>query len=87
MWMFILEVLVLGVLGSILGLAFGSVLYLELSSTFVLLQNLPVGLSNAEVSLIGLLGLGFGTFVCLFGALSSIIRLSGREPFSSIKEV
>ena len=87
MWMFILEVLVLGVLGSILGLAFGSVLYLELSSTFVLLQNLPVGLSNAEVSLIALLGLSFGTFVCLFGALSSIIRLSGREPFSSIKEV
>ena len=85
--LFIFEVLVLALSGSIIGIVIGMYLSLSLSEVFVLLQDLSVTLTRLEMAGIGLLGLVAGTLVCILGALSSIIRLSGREPFSAIKEV
>lgn len=85
--LFIFEVLALALSGSIIGIVVGTYLSLSLSEVFVLLQDLSVTLTRLEMAGIGLLGLVAGTLVCILGALSSIIRLSGREPFSAIKEV
>ncbi|MFC1769735.1 ABC transporter permease [Nitrospirota bacterium] len=86
MLMFMLEVLVLGVLGSLLGITFGAYLSFSLSKTFVLLQELPVGLTMGEKGLIGLMGLLAGTGICLIGAFSSILRFKKLDPLNALKE-
>ncbi len=85
--LFVFEVMALAVAGSLMGIVLGTYLSLWLSNVFVLLQELSVQLTSMEMAAIGLMGLATGTAICLLGALSSIVRLSGREPFSAIKEV
>ena len=84
--MFVIEVVVLGVLGSIVGIALGTYMSMTLSSIFSLIRDMSVTLTvleRLEVSLLGLLG---GSAICLVGALSSIIRIKRLEPLSALKE-
>jgi putative ABC transport system permease protein len=84
--MFTLEILILGILGSVLGILFGTYLSLSLSSLFSLIKDMAASLSVTERVEIGLLGIVAGSGICMIGALSSIIRLKNLEPFSVIKE-
>lgn len=84
--MFTIEVLILGVMGSIFGIGFGTYLSMALSHFFSLLQELSVALTLLERMGIGVSGLLAGTGICLVGALSSIIRLKNIEPYTAIKE-
>ena len=84
--MFTLEILILGILGSVLGILFGTYLSLSLSSLFSLIKDMAASLSVLERVEIGLLGIVAGSGICMIGALSSIIRLKNLEPFAVIKE-
>jgi putative ABC transport system permease protein len=85
--LFVFEVLALAITGSLIGIGIGTYMSQSLSDVFVLLQELTVSLTSVEMFGIALMGLFTGTSICLLGALSSIVRLSGREPFTAIKEI
>jgi putative ABC transport system permease protein len=84
--MFTLEILILGIFGSLVGILFGTYLSLHLSSLFSLIKDMAASLSVLERVEIGLLGIVAGSGICMLGALSSIIRMKNLEPFSVIKE-
>lgn len=84
--MFTLEILILGFLGSVLGILLGTYLSLSLSDFFTLIKDMAATLSVLERVEIGLLGIVAGSGICMIGALSSIIRLKNLEPFAVIKE-
>jgi putative ABC transport system permease protein len=84
--MFTLEILILGIFGSVVGILFGTYLSLHLSSLFSLIKDMAASLSVLQRVEIGLLGIVAGSGICMLGALSSIIRLKNLEPFAVIKE-
>lgn len=83
---FTLEIISLGILGSLLGIGIGTYLSISLSRIFNLLKDMAVTLTMTERIEIGLIGLLVGTGVCVIGALSSIIRIRKLEPYAVIKE-
>ncbi|MEJ2697233.1 MAG: FtsX-like permease family protein [Candidatus Sulfobium sp.] len=85
--LFVMEVLLLGLIGSLAGTAFGMYLSALLSKSFVLLRNLSATLTLAQRVDICVLGLVVGVGICIVGALSSIIRIKKLEPLSVLKEV
>jgi putative ABC transport system permease protein len=85
--MFIIEVFVLGLLGSLVGIVLGTYMSLTLSKIFTLLRDVSATLTLLERVEIGLFGLLVGTGICVVGALSSIIRIKGLEPLTALKEV
>jgi putative ABC transport system permease protein len=85
-WMFVAEVTLLGVLGSLVGIALGTYLSVSLASFFTLIREMSATMTlfeRFEVSLIGLLA---GSGICLVGALSSIMRFKRLEPLKALKE-
>jgi putative ABC transport system permease protein len=84
--LFLFEVLVLGVIGSIAGIAAGTSLSLIMAKSFSILQNLPVDLSLLSRAAIAVAGLLFGTGICILGALSPLQRLKKLEPLLVIKQ-
>jgi len=84
--MFTFEILILGLLGSILGIVFGTYLSLNLSNFCSLIKDMASSLSVTERVEIGLLGIVAGSGICMIGALSPILRLRNLDPFSVIKE-
>ncbi len=84
--MFIIEVLILGVLGSLLGIELGTYLSLSLSKGFSLFREVSATLTRVERIEIGLFGFLIGTGICIIGALSSIVRIKKLEPYKAIKE-
>lgn len=84
---FIIEVLVLGLMGSALGIAFGVTMSVTLSKVFELLRETAATLTFVERAEIALLGLVVGTGICVAGALSSIIRVKKLEPLTVLKEI
>jgi len=83
---FLVEVLVLGVIGSIIGIMAGTALSLVMAKTFSILKNLPVDLTVLTRVGIGAAGLAFGTGVCALGALFPVQRLKKLEPLFVIKQ-
>ncbi len=84
--LFLIEVLVLALIGSLAGIAAGTGLSLSLSRSFAILKNLPVdinALTRIEISAAGLL---FGTVICCLGALFPLRRLRKLEPLLVIKQ-
>ncbi|MEW6601789.1 MAG: ABC transporter permease [Nitrospirota bacterium] len=86
MMMFILEVMIIGAVGSLLGIEIGTFLSLKLSKIFGLLKDISISLSPVEQFRIGLLGFLAGTGICIIGALSPIIRMKRLDPYAAIKE-
>lgn len=85
--MFIAEVVVIGLAGSLVGIALGTYMSLSLSNMFTLLRDMAATLTLVERLEIGLLGLGVGTGICIVGAMSSIVRLRKLDPLSALKEI
>jgi putative ABC transport system permease protein len=84
--LFLFEVLVLGAIGSIVGIVAGTSLTLIMAQSFSILKNLPVDLTNFTRTVIAFAGLLFGTGICVLGALSPVQRLKKLEPLLVIKQ-
>jgi putative ABC transport system permease protein len=84
--LFLFEVLVLGAIGSIVGIVAGTSLTLIMAQSFSILKNLPVDLTNFTRTVIAFAGLVFGTGICVLGALSPVQRLKKLEPLLVIKQ-
>jgi putative ABC transport system permease protein len=84
--LFLIEVLVLGTIGSIIGIISGISLTVFMAKTFSILKNLPVDLGLFSRVLIAIAGLLFGTGICILGALSPLQRLKKLEPLLVIKQ-
>ena len=84
--LFLFEVLVLGAIGSIVGIIAGTALTFIMAQSFSILKNLPVDLTPVTRTVIALAGLLFGTGICVLGALSPVQRLKKLEPLLVIKQ-
>jgi putative ABC transport system permease protein len=85
--MFMIEVFMLGLMGSVVGIALGNYLSVTLARVFTLLRDMAATMTLAERIEISLLGLAVGVGICVIGALSSIIKIKRLEPLKALKEV
>lgn len=86
-WLFMLEVFMLGFMGSVVGIVIGNYLSLTLSRIFTLLRDMAATLTLTERVEVSILGLLVGVGICVVGALSSIIRIKKLEPLDALKEI
>jgi putative ABC transport system permease protein len=84
--LYLIEVLVLGLLGSLIGVLTGTYLSVVLTGSFSLLKNISVGLTGSQQALIAFAGLLVGTAICVAGAMMPINRIKKMEPLLVIKE-
>jgi putative ABC transport system permease protein len=82
---FLLEVLVIGCFGAVLGIITGSGLSVVLVKSFSIVKQLSTDLSLAERLVIGATSFIGGTAICLLGALGPIQRIKKMEPLMVIK--
>ncbi len=85
MRLFLLEVAVIGGIGSLIGIVSGTVLSLVLAKGFAILKNISTDLSVVERLCIAVSGLVIGTGICVVGALSPIQRIKKIEPLIVLK--
>lgn len=83
--LFLLEVVIVGALGSLAGVAAGTGLSLVLSTGFDVLKGASAGLGVADRLAIAAAGLAAGTGVCVLGALSPIRSTRRAEPLLVLK--
>ncbi len=83
--LFLFEVLIIGGIGSVLGIMAGTALSVLLAKAFTILRNISGDLSLWERCSITMAGLVIGTGVCAIGALSPILRLKRTEPLLVLK--
>lgn len=83
--LFLVEVLFIGGIGSIIGIAAGTTISLFLAKHFMLLKNVSADLGFTERLVIALCSLAAGTGICVIGALSPIRRLKKMEPLLAIR--
>ncbi len=84
--LFLIEVLFVGCIGSIIGIAAGTAISLFLAKHFMLLKNVSADLGITERFVIALCSLAAGTGICVIGALSPIRRLKKMEPLLAIRK-
>jgi putative ABC transport system permease protein len=84
--LFLIEVIVIGIIGSLIGIVAGTAVSVLLAKHFMLLKNVSADLALWERAFIGVLSLVAGTGVCVLGAISPIYRLKKMEPLVAIKE-
>lgn len=84
--LFILEVIVVGAVGSIAGVVLGTAASVLLAKGFSMLKGLPTDLPVAQRAGIALFCFLMGTGICVIGALSPIQRIKKLEPLAAIKE-
>ncbi|KPK28048.1 MAG: hypothetical protein AMJ61_03640 [Desulfobacterales bacterium SG8_35_2] len=84
--LYLIEVLVLGLLGSLVGVMAGTYLSALLAGSFSLLKNISAGLTVNQQTVIALVGLVVGTSICVTGAMMPINRIKKLEPLLVIKE-
>jgi putative ABC transport system permease protein len=85
MRLFLLEVIVIGGIGSLTGIFAGTVLSFALAKGFTILKSISADLSVAERLGIAAAGLVVGTGICVIGALSPIRRIKRIEPLIVLK--
>ncbi len=83
---FLLEVFVIGIIGSVIGIASGTALSFVLSKSFTILKSLSDNLNAVERIFIGLISLSAGIGICIIGVLSPMQRIKKLEPLLAIKE-
>jgi putative ABC transport system permease protein len=83
--LFVLEVLIIGALGSALGIAAGTALSLGVARGFAILKNVSIDLGVADRVAVGAAGLVIGIAICLVGALAPIRRTGRIEPLAVLK--
>jgi putative ABC transport system permease protein len=84
--LFIVEVLFIGLIGSVIGIAVGTTVSVFLAKHFMLLKNVSADLSLVERLSIASFSLVAGTGICMIGALSPIRRLKKMEPLLAIRK-
>jgi putative ABC transport system permease protein len=84
--LYLVEILLVGLLGSLVGMIAGTYLSALLAGTFSLLKNISAGLTVSQQAAIGLAGLLLGTTICVTGALLPVNRIKKMEPLLVIKE-
>lgn len=84
--LFLTEVVIIGAVGSIAGVAAGTVLSIMLAKGFTMLKNLTTDLNIIQRGIISVVGLCAGTGICISGALFPLRRLKKLEPLVVIKE-
>lgn len=82
---FLVEVLVIGLAGSVLGILAGTGLSAIFATTFSIVKQLSTDLSGGERTVIALISFAGGTAICVLGALGPIQRLKKMEPLLVIK--
>jgi putative ABC transport system permease protein len=82
---FLIEVLVIGLAGSVLGILAGTGLSAIFAKTFSIVKQLSTDLSAVERIVIALISFTGGTAICVLGALGPIQRLKKMEPLLVIK--
>jgi putative ABC transport system permease protein len=84
--LFLLEVILIGGIGSIAGIITGNLLTAYLTKEFILLTNLSIVMDAITIIKISILCFLIGTLICVIGALFPIIRISKLEPLVAIRE-
>ncbi|TAN42773.1 MAG: ABC transporter permease [Nitrospirae bacterium] len=84
--LFLVEVLVIGITGSIIGIVCGTAIAVSLTKGFILLKKVSTDLGLVERSVIALMSLAAGTGICVIGALSPVRRLKKMEPLLAIRK-
>ena len=85
MKLFLIEVIVIGGFGSLMGIFAGTALSFLLAKGFAILKNISTDLSTFERLGISIIGFVIGTGVCVVGALSPIQRIKKMEPLLVLK--
>jgi putative ABC transport system permease protein len=85
MRLFLFEVVVIGGIGSLIGIFSGTVLSFLLAKGFTILKNISTDLSMVERLGIAMAGLVIGTGICVIGALSPLQRIKKIEPLIVLK--
>jgi putative ABC transport system permease protein len=83
--LFLLEVVIVGALGSLLGVAAGTGLSLAVGRGLETLKHASAGLGLADRLVIAALGLAAGTGICVLGALSPARTTRKTEPLVVLK--
>jgi putative ABC transport system permease protein len=84
--LFMLEVFLVGLAGSLIGLVTGTSISLSLAKGFKLLKAISATLTAVQQAEIAIAGLLIGTVICIAGALMPINRIKKLEPLLAIKE-
>jgi putative ABC transport system permease protein len=87
MRLFFLEVIIIGTIGSIAGIVFGTFFSFSIAKGFSIMKNISTDLTVFNRMVIGLIGFVGGTIICVIGAISPIQRIKKTEPLNVIKEV
>ncbi len=85
MKLFLLEVVLIGALGSLVGILSGTGLSFVLAKGFAILKNMSADLGVGDRLAVALAGLVVGTGICIVGALSPIRRTRRTEPLVVLK--
>lgn len=85
--MFVAEVLVIALLGSLMGILGGTYMSVALNKSFSLLMDVSASLSFDERLGVSALGFIAGLAICIAGAYSSILRLRRLDPLTALKEI
>jgi len=83
--LFFIEVLVIGIAGSLIGIVAGMGMSAVLSKGFTIVKQLSTELSVREQAVIAAVSFLGGTVICVLGALAPIQRLKKMEPLMVIK--
>jgi putative ABC transport system permease protein len=84
--LFLLEVFLLGLAGSIFGAVTGTLLTSLLADSFTLIKSISAGLRLPTQIAIAIAGVAFGSGICVAGAMLPINRIKKLEPLLAIKE-
>jgi len=84
--LFLFEVMFVGLIGGLLGVAAGTVVSVFLAKNFMLLKNVSADLGMAERIVIAVFSLLSGLGVCILGAMSPVSRLRKMEPLLAIRK-
>jgi putative ABC transport system permease protein len=83
--LFFIEVFVIGIAGSLIGIVAGMGMSAALSKGFTIVKQLSTELSVREQAVIAAVSFLGGTVICVLGALAPIQRLKKMEPLMVIK--
>lgn len=83
---FLIEVVIVGCIGSLIGIAGGTGLSAILAKSFSIMKNLPVHFGMMQRLIIACVGFLIGNAVCVAGALSPIQKIKKMEPLMAIKK-
>lgn len=83
---FLAEVVIIGSIGSIIGIIGGTGLSIVLAQSFTIMKSLPMHLTMMSRIGIAIIGFVIGNAICIAGALAPIRKIKKMEPLMAIKK-